>query len=116
MSRINENFNKLQSGYLFATMAKKIAAFSAENPNNKVIKMSIGDATQPLAPVVVDAIKEAADEMGTLSGFKGYGPDFGYDFLREAIATNDFKARGADISADEIFISDSAKCDTGNIQ
>jgi len=116
MSRINENFNKLQSGYLFATMAKKIAAFSAENPNNKVIKMSIGDATQPLAPVVVDAIKKAADEMGTLSGFKGYGPDFGYDFLREAIATNDFKARGADISADEIFISDSAKCDTGNIQ
>ena len=116
MSRINENFNKLQSGYLFATMAKKIAAFSQENPDIKVIKMSIGDATQPLAPVVIEAIKKAADEMGTLSGFKGYGPDFGYDFLREAIAKNDFQARGADISADEIFVSDSAKCDTGNIQ
>ena len=116
MSRINENFNKLQSGYLFATMAKKIAAFSEKHPDRKVIKMSIGDATQPLAPVVVDAMKKAADEMGTLSGFKGYGPDFGYAFLREAIAKHDFQARGADISADEIFVSDSAKCDTGNIQ
>ncbi|MEX1307042.1 MAG: LL-diaminopimelate aminotransferase [Eubacteriales bacterium] len=116
MSRINENFNKLQSGYLFATMAKKIAAFSEQNPDKKVIKMSIGDATQALAPVVVDAIKKAADEMGTFEGFKGYGPDFGYDFLREAIAKNDFQARGVDISSDEIFVSDSAKCDTGNIQ
>lgn len=116
MSIINENFNKLQSGYLFATMAKKIAAFSQENPNTSVIKMSIGDATQPLAPAVVEAIKKAADEMGTPAGFRGYGPDFGYEFLREAIAENDFRARGADISADEVFVSDSAKCDTGNIQ
>ncbi len=116
MSKINENFNKLQSGYLFATTAKKVGAFSAANPDKKVIKMSIGDATQPLAPAVIAAIKKAADEMGTLEGFRGYGPDFGYDFLREVIAENDFKARGVDISADEIFISDSAKCDTGNIQ
>lgn len=116
MIKINENYNRLQAGYLFSTMGKKIADFAKANPDKEVIKLGIGDATQPLAKSVVTAIKKAADEMSTFKGFKGYGPDLGYDFLREAIAKNDFEARGVDITADEIFISDSAKCDTGNIQ
>jgi LL-diaminopimelate aminotransferase len=116
MIRINENYNKLQAGYLFSTMGKKISDFTNATPDKEVIKLGIGDATQPLAKSVVDAIKKAADEMSTFEGFKGYGPDLGYDFLREAIASNDFNARGVNINADEIFISDSAKCDTGNIQ
>jgi len=116
MRRINESYNKLQAGYLFSTMGKKIADFSKQNPDKRVIKLGIGDATRPLAKSVVEAIKKATDEMGTLDGFRGYGPDLGYDFLRRAIADNDFKSRGVSVDLDEIFISDSAKCDTGNIQ
>jgi len=116
MRRINDNYNKLQAGYLFSTMGKKIAAFSAANPDKEVIKLGIGDATRPLAGAVTAAIKKAADEMATEDGFKGYGPDQGYDFLRQAIIDNDFAPRGISLELDEVFISDGAKCDTGNIQ
>ena len=116
MRKINDNYSKLQAGYLFSTMSKKINAFTQENPDKEVIKLGIGDATRPLAESVVSAIKKAADEMLSESGFHGYGPDLGYDFLRKAILEHDFKARGVNLELDEIFISDGAKCDTGNIQ
>lgn len=115
MSFINENFLELQESYLFSTIAKKVAKFTEENPNKNVIKLGIGDVTKPIVPACIKAMKKAVEEMGTQSGFKGYGPEQGYDFLRKAIAEKDYKSRGIEISEDEIFVSDGAKCDCGNI-
>lgn len=116
MFTVNENFLKLPGSYLFSTIAKKVSAFQAENPDQEIIRLGIGDVTQPLAPAIVEAMHRAVDEMGNAATFRGYAPEQGYEFLRFAIAENDFKARGCEISADEIFISDGAKCDSGNIQ
>ena len=113
---INENFQKLPGAYLFAEIAQKVKAFKAENPEMEVISLGIGDVTQPLAPAVVEALHKAADEMAVAATFRGYGPERGYDFLREAIVANDFRARGINIEADEVFVSDGAKSDTGNFQ
>ncbi len=116
MYKINDNYLKLPGSYLFSTIARKVGAFEAANPDKKIIRMGIGDVTQPLAPVIIEALHSAVDEMADAATFKGYAPDLGYEFLRTAIAENDFKARGCEISADEIFVSDGAKCDSGNIQ
>ena len=113
---INENYIKLPSAYLFAEIAQRVKAFKAEHPDAEIISLGIGDVTQPLAPVVVQAIHKAADEMAQVASFRGYGPERGYDFLRQAIVDNDFHARGIDISSDEVFVSDGAKSDTGNFQ
>lgn len=115
MYKINENYLKLPGSYLFSTIGKKVAEFSEANPDKKIIRLGIGDVTLPLAPVVIDRLHSAVDEMGVKETFKGYAPDLGYEFLREAIRVNDYKARGADIGIDEIFISDGAKSDSGNI-
>jgi len=116
MIRINENYLKLQSSYLFSDIAKRVAAFQEAHPDKEIIKLGIGDVTRALPLACVEAFHLAADEMAGDSTFRGYGPEQGYLFLREKIAAHDFQARGADISPDEIFISDGAKCDTGNIQ
>lgn len=116
MFKLNENYLKLPGSYLFSMIGKKVNAYSAANPDKKVIRLGIGDVTQPLAPVIVDALHKAVDEMGKAETFHGYAPDLGYEFLRNAIAENDYKARGCNIAADEIFISDGAKCDSSNIQ
>lgn len=116
MANINENYQKLQASYLFSDIAKRVAAFSESNPDQQIIKMGIGDVTEPLPVVCRQAFHDAIDEMGTRQGFHGYGPEQGYDFLREAIAINEFQARGCDIQAGEIFVSDGSKCDCGNIQ
>ena len=113
---INKNFLNLSNNYLFAEIARKVQAFKAENPKAQIISLGIGDVTQPLCPAVVEALHKAADEMAVAATFRGYGPEQGYDFLRNAIFENDFKARGIDIDADEIFVSDGAKSDTGNFQ
>lgn len=115
MSLINENFLKLQDSYLFSTIAKKVAQYMEENPDKKIIKLGIGDVTKPIVPACLEAMHKAVDEIGTKEGFKGYGPEQGYSFLRKAIVENDYKARGAQIQEDEIFVSDGAKCDCGNI-
>ena len=115
MFKINDNYLKLPGSYLFSTVAKKAAAFTAANPDKKVIKLSIGDVTQPLAPAIIDALHKSVDEMAHAETFRGYAPDLGYEFLRSTIAENDYKSRGCDISADEIFVSDGAKSDSGNI-
>lgn len=114
--KINENYMNLSSNYLFADIAKKVQAFKAENPKADVISLGIGDVTQPLCPAVVEALHKAADEMGQNATFRGYGPERGYDFLRNAIVENDYRARGIDVDADEVFVSDGAKSDTGNFQ
>lgn len=116
MYTINENYLRLQGSYLFSTIAKKVAAYKESNPDANIIRLGIGDVTQPIAPSIVKALHSAVDEMGTADGFHGYGPEQGYDFLRNVIAENDYKQRGCNISPDEIFISDGAKCDVGNIQ
>lgn len=116
MALINENYLKLQSGYLFPEIGRRVSEFITAHPDKKVIKMGIGDVTRPLVPSVIKAFHEGVEEMAHLSTFKGYGPEQGYGFLREAIAKNYYQDRGADISADDIFISDGSKCDTGNIQ
>ena len=116
MLKINEHYLKLQASYLFSDIAKRVAAFQAANSEREVIKLGIGDVTNPLPAACIEAFHKGVDEMATTAGFRGYGPEQGYDFLRRAIATNDFQARGADIQADEVFVSDGAKCDTGNIQ
>ncbi len=116
MFQINDNYQKLPGSYLFSTIAKKVAAFSEANPDAKIIRLGIGDVTQPIAPAIIDAMHHAVDEMGAAETFHGYAPDLGYEFLRKAIADNDYKARGCDISPDEIFVSDGAKSDSGNIQ
>ena len=116
MFKINDNYLKLPGSYLFSNIAKKVAAFQQANPDKEVIKLGIGDVTLPLAPKIIDTLHEAVDEMGKAETFHGYAPDLGYEFLRTAIADHDYKSRGCDISADEIFVSDGAKCDSGNIQ
>lgn len=116
MTKVNDNYLKLPGSYLFSTIGKKVAAYSAEHPEKEIIRLGIGDVTQPLAPAVIKALHSAVDEMGQAETFRGYAPDLGYEFLRNAIAKNDYQARGADIAADEIFVSDGAKCDSGNIQ
>lgn len=115
MARINDNYLKLKAGYLFPEIGSRVAKFAAENPSANIIRLGIGDVTEPLVPAVIEAFHQGVDEMSRRETFKGYGPEQGYDFLRTAIAQNDFQARGADITADEIFVSDGSKCDTGNI-
>ncbi len=116
MIRINENYRLLKSSYLFSEIAKRVGAFQEANPGKRIIRMGIGDVTVPLPPAIIRAFHEGVDDMASMERFKGYGPEQGYDFLREKIARNDFRSRGAHIEADEIFISDGAKCDTGNFQ
>ena len=116
MFRVNENYLKLPGSYLFSTIAKKVAAYQKENPDKKLIRLGIGDVTLPIAPAIIDAMHKAVDEMGHAETFHGYAPDLGYAFLRETIAKKDFQERGCQIEADEIFVSDGAKSDTGNIQ
>lgn len=115
MFKINDNFLELNQSYLFSQVARKINAFKTENPGVEIIRMGIGDVTRPLAPAVIEALHKAVDEQTSSDSFCGYGPEQGYLFLREAIAANDYQARGINISPDEIFVSDGAKSDTGNI-
>ena len=115
MAYINENFLKLQHRYLFAEIAKRVAAYKAENPQADIIRLGIGDVTQPLAPAVVEAMHRAVDECANGETFRGYGPEHGYNFLIEAIIAHDFEPRGVHLTPDEVFISDGAKSDTGNI-
>lgn len=116
MIKVNDNYLKLPGSYLFSNIAKKVNAYSAANPDKEIIRLGIGDVTLPLAPKIIESLHSAVDEMSKAETFKGYAPDLGYEFLRNAIVDNDYKARGCDISADEIFVSDGAKCDSGNIQ
>lgn len=116
MYKINTNYQKLPGSYLFSNIAKKVSAFSEANPQADIIRLGIGDVTQPIAPAMVAAMHKAVDEMADAATFRGYAPDLGYDFLREAIVSHDYQARGCDIHADEIFVSDGAKSDSGNIQ
>lgn len=115
MIKLNENYLKLPGSYLFSTIAKKVEAYTAANPDKKVIRLGIGDVTLPLTESVIKALHSSVDEMAVKETFRGYGPEQGYDFLRNVICENDYCARGVDISPDEIFISDGAKSDTGNI-
>ena len=116
MIRINEHYQKLQNSYLFAEINQRIQAFQQQHPERELIRLGIGDVTQPLPDACVQAMHKAVDELAESQTFRGYGPEQGYDFLRQAIAEHDFQARGAKINADDIFVSDGAKCDTGNIQ
>jgi LL-diaminopimelate aminotransferase len=116
MIRANENYQKLKASYLFSDIARRVDQFQKENPDIRVIRLGIGDVTRALPPAVVTAFHKGVDDMADDATFRGYGPEQGYAFLREKIAVHDYQARGADISADEIFVSDGAKCDTGNFQ
>ncbi len=116
MITVNENYLKLQASYLFAEIKNRTAAYQQAHPDRDVIKLGIGDVTRPLPPACIQAFHRGVDEMADAKTFRGYGPEQGYEFLREKIARHDFQARGADIAPDEIFISDGAKCDNGNIQ
>jgi LL-diaminopimelate aminotransferase len=116
MIRVNENYLKLKSSYLFSEIAQRVTAYQKENPSAEITRLGIGDVTRELPKACIDAFHKAVDEMSSITTFRGYGPEQGYDFLREKIAQFDFHARNADIAADEIFISDGAKCDTGNFQ
>lgn len=116
MFRVNEDYLKLPGSYLFSTIGKKVAAYTQANPDKKIIRLGIGDVTQPLVPAIIESLHSAVDEMAHAETFKGYAPDLGYEFLRSAMAKNDYQDKGCDIKADEIFISDGAKCDSGNIQ
>jgi LL-diaminopimelate aminotransferase len=116
MIRINENYLKMQASYLFSEIRRRTDEFQAQNPDKEIIKLGIGDVTRPLPPACIEAFHRGVDEMGAAVTFRGYGPEQGYEFLREKIAAADYQKRGADISANEIFVSDGAKCDTGNIQ
>ena len=116
MAKINENYLLLENSYLFVEVNRRAAKYSEENPDKDVIKMGIGDVTKPLSPAIVDAFKAAVDEMADADLFRGYGPEQGYEFLQQAIIKNDFNKWGVDFDVDEVFISDGAKCDTGNIQ
>ena len=115
MAKVNANYEKLPGSYLFSDIAHRTAAYSEQHPEAKLIRMGIGDVTRPLAPAVIEAMHAAVDDMSTVEGFHGYGPEQGYDFLRETIAKGDYAARGIDIDVDEIFVSDGAKSDCGNI-
>lgn len=116
MIKVNENFLKLQAGYLFPEIGRRVAAFAADNPDAQIIKLGIGDVTEPLAPAIIEAMHKAVDEMATADTFRGYGPEQGYAFLREAVIENEFAPRGVKLDPDEVFISDGSKCDTGNFQ
>ena len=116
MIQINENYSKLQASYLFVEIARRVADFQSKNPGKELIKMGIGDVTKPLPEACLKAFHEGVDELASEESFKGYGPEKGYSFLREAIAVNDFQSRGVSITANDIFVSDGAKCDTGNFQ
>ncbi len=116
MFKLNDNYLKLPGSYLFSTIGKKVKAYSDEHPDKKIIRLGIGDVTQPLAPAIIKALHGAVDEMADAKTFRGYAPELGYEFLRNAIAENDYKSRGCDIAADEIFVSDGAKSDSANIQ
>jgi len=116
MIRANDNFNKLKASYLFSDIAKKVDKYQSENPDAHIIRLGIGDVTRALVPAVIKGFHDGVDEMAVDATFRGYGPEQGYDFLRKAIAKHDFQDRGADILAEEIFVSDGAKCDTGNFQ
>ncbi len=115
MVKVNENYQKLPGSYLFSEVARRISAYTAAHPEAKIIKLSIGDVTRPLVPEVIKAMHAAVDEMGTAEGFHGYGPEQGYEFLRQAIAQGDYAVRGVDVKPEEIFVSDGAKSDCGNI-
>jgi LL-diaminopimelate aminotransferase len=115
MTYINDHYLKLTAGYLFPEIGRRVTAFCDQNPSANVIRLGIGDVTEPLAPAVIQAMHAAVDELAERSSFRGYGPEQGYDFLREAIAEHDYRARGAEVGADEIFVSDGSKCDSGNI-
>ena len=114
--KINQNLAALPAGYLFAEIAKRVKEYAAAHPEADILRLGIGDVTRPLVPAVVNAMKDAADEMGTFQGFHGYGPDFGYDFLIDAIIRGDYASRGVKIEKDEVFVSDGAKSDVGNLQ
>jgi LL-diaminopimelate aminotransferase len=116
MIKINENFSKLQASYLFSDIAKRVQAFQEANPDKSIIKLGIGDVTRALPAACIKAFHAGVDEMASDSTFHGYGPEQGYDFLRKAIAKHDYQARGCEVTADEVFVSDGAKCDTGNFQ
>lgn len=116
MFKVNEDYLKLPGSYLFSTIGKKVAAYTQANPDKKIIRLGIGDVTQPLAPAIIESLHSAVDEMAHAETFRGYAPDLGYEFLRSAMAKNDYQDKGCDIKADEIFISDGAKGDSGNIQ
>ncbi|MDY5987205.1 LL-diaminopimelate aminotransferase [Sporofaciens sp. SGI.106] len=116
MFKVNQDYLKLPGSYLFSTIGKKVAAFQAANPDKSIIRLGIGDVTQPLAPAIIESLHSAVDEMAHAETFRGYAPDLGYEFLRSAMAKNDYQDKGCDIKADEIFISDGAKGDSGNIQ
>ena len=116
MWNLNENYLKLPGSYLFSTIGKKVNAYAEANPDKNIIRLGIGDVTLPLAPAVIKALHKAVDEMAVKETFRGYAPDLGYDFLRNAIAREDYSSRGIEVSADEIFVSDGAKCDCSNIQ
>ena len=116
MININENFLKLQAGYLFPEISRRVSTFASDNPDAPIIKLGIGDVTEPLAPAIIEAMHKAVDEMAIAGTFRGYGPEQGYEFLANAIIENDFKTRGVDLDTSEIFLSDGSKCDTGNFQ
>jgi LL-diaminopimelate aminotransferase len=116
MSFINENYLNLKAGYPFPEISKRVKKYSDENPNKRIIRLGIGDVTLPLPKAIVQALKDASDEMGTSGGFRGYGPEQGYSFLLDAIIKNDYNSRGIELGRDEVFVSDGSKCDTGNIQ
>src|ERR1700688_324465 len=115
MAKINSSYQKLQAGYLFPECNKRVREFSASHPEASIIKLGIGDVVLPLAEPIRQAMHKAVDEMGQRESFKGYGPEQGYEFLREAIAAH-FRSQGAEVTAEEVFVSDGSKCDTGNIQ
>jgi len=115
MANINDNYLKLKAGYLFPEIGRRVKAFGQANPEAKVIRMGIGDVTEPLPAAAIEAMHRAVDDLSRRETFHGYGPEQGYEWLREAIAANDFRSRGCEISADEVFVSDGSKCDVGNI-
>src|SRR5499426_3168428 len=116
MARINENYRKLPAGYLFPEIGRRVRAFQEAHPDARVIRLGIGDVTLPLAPAVVAAMRAAVEELATPQGFRGYGPEQGYEFLLAAIAEHDYRARGVEVEPDEIFVSDGSKQDSGNLQ
>ena len=115
MARINSNYSKLAAGYLFPEIGRRVAAFCESNPDADVIRLGIGDVTEPLPAAIIEALHNAVDEMASRDTFRGYGPDFGYPFLKQAIAEHDYASRGVTLDSDEIFVSDGSKCDSGNI-
>jgi LL-diaminopimelate aminotransferase len=116
VARLNTNYAKLKAGYLFPEIGRRVRAFAQQNPEAKIIRLGIGDVTEPLAPAIVRAMHEATDELARRETFRGYGPEQGYDFLIDAIREHDYRARGVSLDADEIFVSDGSKCDVGNVQ